>query len=96
MLELVRFVAETCGTPRPIVSLGPGLSRLQARVLECLPFKLLTRDNLASMSVDSVCRDGFPGVFGLAPATLEAVAPEYLAPASIRSRFDTLRARSGR
>ncbi len=94
--ELVRLVADTCGTPRPIVALGPRLSRLQARALELLPVTLMTRDNLASMSVDNVCNGGFPEVFGVKPAALEAVAPEYLAPAAIRSRFDAFRARSRR
>ncbi len=93
--ELVAWVAETTGQVRPIVGLGPTLSRFQARFLELLPFKLMTRDNLASMSVDNVCQGPFPAVFGIEPAALEAIAPEYLAPAAIRSRFDPYRARSG-
>ena len=57
-------------------------------MLELLPIKLMTRDNLASMSVDNVCQGPFPAVFGIEPAALEAIAPTYLAPAAIRSRFD--------
>jgi NADH dehydrogenase len=94
--ELVAWVAETTGHVRPIIGLGPSLSKLQAQVLELLPVKLLTRDNLASMSVDSVCKAPFPPVFGIEPAALEAIAPEYLAPAAIRSRYDPYRAQSGR
>ena len=93
--ELVTWVADTTGHVRPILGLGPMLSRLQARVLEVLPFKLMTRDNLASMSIDNVCQGPFPAVFGIDPATLEAIAPEYLAPAAIHSRYDPYRARSG-
>ena len=94
--ELVEWVAETTGHLRPIVPLGPALSRLQARVLEIAPGKLMTRDNLASMSVPNVCSAPFPAVFGIEPAALEAIAPDYLAPAAARSRYDTFRAHSGR
>jgi NADH dehydrogenase len=96
LLELVRYVGETAGVARPILTLGPGLSKLQASVLERLPGKLLTRDNLASMQKDSVCDCPFPAVFGFAPTALEAVAPDYLAPLAARSPYDEFRARSGR
>jgi NADH dehydrogenase len=96
LAELVRFVAETAGSPRPVVALGPALSQLQARVMECLPGPLLTRDNLASMQHDNVCDEPFPEVFGIAPVALEAVASEYLSPPSRHSRFDLFRAHGGR
>jgi NADH dehydrogenase len=94
--ELVHWVGETSGHLRPVIPLGPGLSSLQARVLEHLPGPLMTRDNLASMSVDNVTGAPFPEVFGVTPATLESVAPEYLAPAAIHSRYEGFRAHSGR
>ena len=94
--ELVAYVGEQSGCQRPIVPLGPALSRLQAQVLEWLPGNLMSRDNLDSMSVPSVCNCAFPEVFGFAPTALEAVAPEYLTPASMRSRYAGLRAQGGR
>jgi NADH dehydrogenase len=94
--QLVEWVGEVSGHVRPIVPLGRGLSSLQARVLEMLPGKLMTRDNLASMSVDNVCSGPFPPVFGIVPATLESVAPSYLAPAAKHGRYDEFRASSGR
>jgi uncharacterized protein YbjT (DUF2867 family) len=94
--QLVRYVAQTSGHPRPVWPLGPGLSTLQARVMEWLPGPLLTRDNLASMQVDSVCDAPFPARFGVTPATLEAIAPEYLAPGALHSRFNLFRANGGR
>ena len=96
LAELVRYVAETTGYPRPVVPLSPGLSMLQARFMEWLPGPLLTRDNLASMQVDNVCEAGFPARFGVVPAALEAIAPGYLAPAAQHSRFDAFRAHGGR
>ncbi len=94
--ELVAYAGEISGAVRPIVPLGPSLSALQATVLEHLPGKLMTRDNLRSMQVDNVCGCPFAAVFGIAPTALEAVAPQYLAPAARRSAFDSYRAHGGR
>ena len=96
MRELVRYVGEVVGAPRPIIPLGTTLGTLQALALEHLPGTLMSRDNLASMQKDSVCGCEFPPVFGVTPAALEAVAPTYLAPASTHSRFDDYRLHSGR
>jgi len=94
--ELVSYVAQTSGHPRPIVPLGPSLANLRARVMELLPGPLLARDNLASMQHDSVCEGPFPRAFDLTLTSLEAIAPEYLAPIALKSRFDTFRANSSR
>jgi uncharacterized protein YbjT (DUF2867 family) len=94
--QLVAYVGRLTGHARPIVPLGPGLSALQARLLELSPIKLMTRDNLASMSLDNVSDAPFPAVFGIAPRPLEAIAPEYLGASSTRSRYDEFRAHGGR
>jgi uncharacterized protein YbjT (DUF2867 family) len=95
LLELVTYVGEVTGYHRPIVPLGPTLSRWQARVLELLPGKLMTRDNLASMTRDNVCDGEYPKLFGGPPAALEAIAPSYLAPLLARARFTKLRTHHG-
>jgi NADH dehydrogenase len=94
--ELVRYAADVSGKPRPIVPLGPAMARLQALTLELLPGRLMSRDNLASMTRDNVCDAPFPSVFRLEPTALEAVAPMWLAPEAIRSPFDVYREHSGR
>jgi uncharacterized protein YbjT (DUF2867 family) len=94
--ELVRFVADTLKLKRRIVALSPRLAKLQALVLEMLPGKLMTRDNLASMSVDNTCDEPFPALFGFAPSALEAVAPLYLAGANTRERYQRYRHVAGR
>jgi len=94
--ELVAFVGQLAGHERPIVSLGPRLGRLQARFLELLPGTPMSRDNLASMQVDSVCDCAFPALFGIVPTALPAVAPTYLGPAATKSRYDAYRAQVGR
>jgi hypothetical protein len=45
--------------------------------MERLPVKLMTRDNFHSMQQDNVCNCTFP--FGITPARLEDIAPQYLA-----------------
>lgn len=94
--ELVAYVGEVTGAVRPIVALGPALSSVMATVLEHLPGKVLTRDNLASMRKDNVCDCPFPAVFDLTPTALESVAPSYLSPSAQRSPFDRYRSESGR
>src|SRR5258707_523588 len=89
--DLVRFVCETLGMRRTIVPLPDALAQMQALVLEHLPGKLITRDNLRSISIDSVCAGPFPAVFGFAPSSLEAVAPAYLAKQGSREPYDRYR-----
>ena len=94
--ELVEIVGRLTGHPRPIVPLGAALSSLQARLLELLPVKLMTRDNLASMQQDNVSSEPFPAVFGIEPKPIEAIAPEYLGRGAFHSRYDEYRAHGGR
>ncbi len=94
--ELVRYVGELIGAPRPIIPLGRRLGVLQAMTLELLPGTLMSRDNLASMERDSVCGCEFPPVFGFEPQPLETVAPTYLGAEATRSHYDEYRLRGGR
>jgi uncharacterized protein YbjT (DUF2867 family) len=94
--ELVRFVGTTLGRKPRILPLGSGLGMLQAAVLEHLPGRLMTRDNLRSMSVDNVCSQPFPEAFGFQPSPLEAVVPEYMAATTTRARYARYRNYAGR
>jgi uncharacterized protein YbjT (DUF2867 family) len=91
---LVEAVCAITGRRRPILGLGPRLSMAQARMLELLPVKLMTRDNVRSMQVPNVCGTPFP--FGIEPAALEAVAPSWLAPVGPRERYPALRTHARR
>src|SRR6185369_7315711 len=92
--ELVQYACDVSGRRRLVLGLPDSLARLQARFLELLPTPPFTRDNLASMSVPSVCSGPFP--FGLQPQALEAIAPLYLAPTTQRGRYLQLRWRARR
>jgi NADH dehydrogenase len=79
--ELVAYAAAQAGHRRPVVGLPQSLGMAQAWVLEHLPGKFLTRDNVLSMRVGSVCNCPYPAVFGGSPRTMEDMVPEYLSPA---------------
>lgn len=91
LAEIVRFVAGLAGKRRVIVPLPAPVAQLQAMVLEHLPGPVMTRDNLRSMQVDSVCGCPFPPVFGFQPASMEAVVPSYMAGRAPRARYDRYR-----
>lgn len=92
--ELVAYVGATADCRRPVIGLGPALSWLQAFSMELLRVKLMTRDNLRSMQVDSVCDCAFP--FGIRPQALEAVAPDWLAERTPRAQYQRYRNVAGR
>ncbi|HET9651513.1 MAG TPA: complex I NDUFA9 subunit family protein [Usitatibacter sp.] len=94
--ELVRYAGEAVGRKPRIMPLSDSLSNLQAAVFEHLPGKVLTRDNLRSLSVDNVCGCPFPEIFGFKPTALEAVAPEYLSGQTPRARYARFRYFAGR
>lgn len=94
MKELVQRVCTFTGHHRWVVGMPDWLSYLQAFMLEHLPGRLMTRDNLRSMQVPNTTRATFP--FGIAPQPIEAVAPGYLAHAEPRDRYPQLRWRARR
>ena len=96
LAELVHLAGSLAGHPRPVLPLPDSLARLQALLLESLPGSpLMSRDNLDSMQVPNVATPGQPGLqaLGIEPASLEAVAPTYLAPGQGPSRLLRWRAR---
>lgn len=92
--QLVAWVARTIGCPRLIIGLNRPLSYCQAFAMELLPVKLMSRDNVRSMEIDSISDSVFP--FGIRPQALEAVAPSWLLNDVPRVRYDRMRSRAGR
>lgn len=89
--ELVEYVGEVTGHRRPVAPLGSSAAVLQAAIMERLPGKLLTRDNVKSMTRPNVSNAAFP--FGITPTPLEAVAPAWLADRTPRARYFQFRDR---
>ncbi len=94
--ELMQYTASVLDKRRLIVALPPSLAKLQAALLEWIPGKPLTRDNLRSMQVDSVCDCDFEAQFGFKPTSLAAAAAAYLGGHTPRNRYQSFRYRAGR
>jgi uncharacterized protein YbjT (DUF2867 family) len=94
--ELVQWVARVKGLNRLVIGLPGPIAYLQALSMEFLPGKLMSRDNLLSMKSDNVCACDFPAEFGFTPAALAEIAPQFLSPSSLRSRYNRYRSNAGR
>ena len=94
--EIVEFAGRVSGHPRPVIPLADGIAWLQAWAMEFLPIKLLSRDNLDSLKIDSVSAHAFAPELGVAPEAMEVIAPSYLAGHSPRDRYMQLRDHAGR
>jgi uncharacterized protein YbjT (DUF2867 family) len=100
LAELVRFAAAAAGHPRLVVGLPAVPAAMMAYLLEWLPGPpLLSRDNLRSLSVDSVATvqpyRAAPEL-GFDPRPMEPVAALYLGGMHPRTRFAGFRARARR
>ncbi len=93
--ELVEYVSELIGHPRPVIPLPEILALLQARLMEFAPQPLMSRDNVRSMRADNVA-GGAPLPFGLQATPLEAVAPDWLGGAGLRQKYYPFRRNANR
>ncbi|OYD55219.1 NAD-dependent dehydratase [Thauera propionica] len=84
--QLVEYISDLVGKPRPVIALPEGLAMLQARLMELAPQPLMSRDNVRSMRVDNVAT-GDPLPFGLVPTAVEAVVPTWLGTEAMRAHY---------
>ncbi len=75
LIELVRLTAHLTGRTRLVLPMPEAMAYMMAGLMEQLPNPPLTRDNLDSMRIDSVCPPDCPRQ----TTTLESIAPTYLA-----------------
>jgi hypothetical protein len=78
--ELLAYILRETGRRRPMMDIPMGLARLQARMMELLPGKPLTRDQLLMLASDNVAGPDLPGLneLGVVPTPVELVVPNYL------------------
>ncbi len=95
--ELVTLCGKWAGVARPVIGLPDSLAYAQALVMEWLPVKLLSRDNLDSLKEDNVMRGAWSPDLGVTPVSLDSVAPGWLsAQGASRLRYDNLRQKAHR
>ena len=78
LADLVRFATAVSGHPRAVIGLPEAIAWLQAWAMEFIPNGPMTRDNVRSMRVPSVCDAGCGLPFGRTATALETIAPTYL------------------
>ena len=94
--QLVQMVMAQLGKTRPIIGLNDALSMAQAFMLELLPVKLMTRDNIKSMQVDNVLSQPMAAELNFTPSPLQAIMPDYLGSQTPRDAYEEFRAAAGR
>ncbi len=95
--ELVEYVARVIERPTRVIRLGRFLSSVQANVLEYVPGKPFSRDNLRSLQDDSVCPqvNGLERL-GITPTPMRVIVPAYLRGQNSRHRYYAFRTEAGR
>lgn len=93
---LVEKIMQVMGKEKPIIGLNDTLSYMQAWFMEWSPIKLITRDNVRSMEVDSVMNAGMADEIQIALTPLDAVLPEYMINQTPRAAYDRFRTAAGR
>ncbi len=77
--QIVKHAGSRLGRNPIVISTPPPFSTLQALALEFIPGgPLMSRDNLASMSVDNVTDAPWPAFAGAAPTAMETITPTYI------------------
>jgi NADH dehydrogenase len=78
--ELLAYILHETGRKRRLVDVPMGIARLQARMMELLPGKPLTRDQLLMLQQDNVAGADMPGLkeLDIVPTPVELVVPSYL------------------
>ncbi|MDR3535378.1 MAG: complex I NDUFA9 subunit family protein [Acetobacteraceae bacterium] len=78
--EILAFILKQTHRHKRLVEIPMGIARLQAMLMEMMPGKPLTRDQLLMLSRDNVVAAGMPGLaeLGIVPTPAELVVPAYL------------------
>ncbi len=79
-VDLLAYILKVTGRDLALVNMPVPLVRLQACVMELLPGKLLTRDQLKMLAHDNVVGSGALGLgdLGISATAVEQIVPDYL------------------
>ncbi len=94
--EIVELIASSIGVRRRIWGMPDSLARMQAFAMELVPGKPLSRDNLLSMELNSICdANGFEKL-GMTPRSATVWIPRIARGEGQRSQYDRYRRAAGR
>lgn len=93
--ELVRYTMDLMQDRHPIVGLPGFMTSSLAAVMQFVPTKPLTPDNVKSMSLANVSDAPFPAFAGASASPLERVAPSYLGRAAVIDTHAASREKAG-
>ncbi len=79
-VDLLAYILKVTGRDLPLMNMPVPLVRLQACILQMLPGKLLTRDQLKLLAHDNVVGSEALGLsdLGVSPTAVEQIVPDYL------------------
>jgi uncharacterized protein YbjT (DUF2867 family) len=79
-VDLLAYILKVTGRDMPLVNMPVPLIRLQACLMEMLPGKLLTRDQLKMLAHDNVVSSAALGLsdLGISATAVEQIVPDYL------------------
>ena len=79
-VDLLAYILKLTGRDLALVNMPVPLIRLQACLMEFLPGKLLTRDQLKMLAHDNVVASSALGLsdLGISPTAIEQIVPDYL------------------
>jgi NADH dehydrogenase len=78
--EILTFILKTTHRDRKLLNIPMGIARMQAAILQHVPGKPLTPDQLLMLSNDNVVAPGAVGLsdLGITPTPVELIVPAYL------------------
>jgi hypothetical protein len=80
MREILAYILTETGRHRRLINIPLGMAGLQAAIMEHLPGKPFTRDQLMMLQEDNVVGPDVPSLaeLGVVPTPVELVVPDYL------------------
>jgi NADH dehydrogenase len=78
--EILAFILKETRRHKRLVDIPMGVARLQASIMQCMPGKPLTPDQLLMLEKDNIMSEGALGLaeLGITPTPVELVVPSYL------------------
>ena len=97
LIDIVRYICEVLDVKDRVIPLNSVFSSIQAGLLEFVPGKPLSRDNLRSLRNNSICSE-LPGLqdLGIKATAMNEIIPSYLSKSRYKDRFAHYRNTSGR